>query len=130
MTIQSTNHTTIQRLRFHAASDDPLALRLRIGRELGNAAAQPPELAPNAILCVRRLRGRLAAGAHQQGIAAARAWEQALTSSLTRAMRQAARPALGDPASNAEAVHFGDRAELLSCLARDWLAGSATSHWW
>src|SRR3954469_820659 len=96
MTIQFTNHTTIQRLRFHAASNDPLALRLRIGQELGNAAPQPPELAPNAILCVRRLRGRLAQGAREQGIAAGRAWEQALAASLGRALRQAVRPALGE----------------------------------
>src|SRR5262249_12996462 len=32
--------------------------------------------------------------------------------------------------ANADAVLFADRAELLACLANDWLIGQLTLHWW
>jgi hypothetical protein len=57
-------------------------------------------------------------------------WEQALTVSLDEVARNAVRPLRQSVPTNAEAVIFADRAEMLACLALDWAYGTLTSRWW
>jgi len=57
-------------------------------------------------------------------------WERAVASAVSELMRRACRPALGAVPADAESVLFVDRAEMLSCLARDWCKGNLLAHWW
>lgn len=113
-------------------ADDPLRSRQRLARLLGGLAPQTAGLPGSAILCVRRLRdplpGVLQLTAPDAGPPVR--WQQALDDAIARLARGAARPVLGCVPANADAVWFADRAELLACLARDWLAGRLFESWW
>ena len=56
--------------------------------------------------------------------------QQAVQEKLEELTRRAARPALGPVAPNTESVVFENMAELLACLAEDWLADLAHARWW
>src|SRR5207245_2068822 len=58
------------------------------------------------------------------------AWEQAVLASLKQLVEHAAHPARYAVPSNAEAVIFADRAEMLACLASDWCEGNILTRWW
>jgi hypothetical protein len=109
--------------RISAGSPDPLAFRLRAAAWAGQAgeALHPPSLPAGAIACLRRVRCAPAA-LHPGGIA--------LREALERMLRAAARPAAGAVPAGAEAVVFADAAEMLACLAADWLDGSLPLRWW
>jgi hypothetical protein len=122
--------TTIRNLHAIGAADDPLAIRLRLERALGAADLHVPGMPPAAILCVRHLPDPLPGRLDLDALMPARAWEQAMRGALGRMVQRASSPALGAPPPNAPAVWFEDRAELLTCLARDWCAGALAEHWW
>ncbi len=103
----------------------------RVAAGLSAVRLDPPGLAPAAVLVVRRLadpvprlfdRDRL-------GPVAPR-WEVALRAELARVAAEAARPGDGAVPAGARAVLFTDRADVLACLASDWLAGTLGSRWW
>jgi hypothetical protein len=121
--------TAVQRLRVRgAAADAPR----RIDQLLAGASVHPPGLPQSAVLCVRRLADprpgalRLDSGA----IRPPPDWEAAVGDALEYELRAAARPAHGAVPSGANAVLFADRAELLACLAADWVHGELASRWW
>ncbi len=114
--------TRVGRLRVRGGAD-PQGVRAL----LGAADLHAPGLAPTAILCVRRLSARPPRAPVGP---APPEWERAVRACLEQWARRAARPALGAVPANAEAVLFADRAELLACLARDWLAGDVAGPWW
>jgi hypothetical protein len=122
----------VNSLRVRAAGLDPLTVQLRAARALNSLEPQLMDPGPAAIVCIRRLRDprpgslRLEAG----GLPLAHAWVEAVHKAIAGLARHAARPALGPVPATAEAVLFNDRAELLACLAADWVAGWATSRWW
>jgi len=123
--------SVIARLRLRGATTDPLAARLRLEALLG--AVDPPRSLPaGAILCVRRvddpLPGALPLAGH--ALRPPARWERALAESLDASNRRASRPARGPVPAGAEAVVFGDLAELLACLARDLASGLAAARWW
>lgn len=126
------DRTTISRLRIRGCATDPMLARLRAGTLLSSAALAPPGLSPAAILVVRRLRdpmsGRL--GLRGGGIRLPEEWERAVRSQVDVLARRALRPARDRDAETAEAVLFADYAELLACLARDWLHGTLQRWWW
>src|SRR5207247_6099790 len=97
-----------------------------------SAALEPPGMPGAAILIVSRfddpLPRRLAPG--RDDVIASQEWERAAQSALARCYDEAARPADGPVPSSANAVRFDDDSELLACLARDLLAGSAATAWW
>jgi len=125
--------TTITRLRVKSARLDPLTTQLRAARLVQVCDLQPHALPPAAILCIRTLRdplpGKLALH-HSLSVRPAPEWQRALTESLDALARNAARPFLGSVPTTAQAVVFMDRAELLACMARDWLNGDLIHHWW
>jgi hypothetical protein len=122
--------THIGRVRARAAERDALALRMRLGRVLGALSLRPSGVPAAAVVCVRRLSAPPLAHAAGAGLRRSLAWEVAVESSLARLVTGAARPARGFVPADAEAVVFFDRAELLACLATDWLAGAASRRWW
>src|SRR5207253_1773894 len=56
--------------------------------------------------------------------------EQAVVSKLSQLARHAVRPARGAIRTEADAVIFDDRAQLLACLAIDWCEGTLHTRWW
>ena len=98
-------------------------IRVRRLRQPGNprrrewqAARSPSRLAPEAVLCIRRV--------------CTRDETSAVETEMENSLRTAARPAHGPVPAGANAVLFADRAELLACLARDWCGGEAAARWW
>jgi hypothetical protein len=129
---QFNNATLIDHLRLRVAGADPLVARLRAAHVLETAELRPARLPPAAILCVRTLRDPLP-GRVRLDTAQPRPdplWQQALTARLDDLALRAARPLHGGVPASAQAVLFADQAELLACLALDWLGGSQPSRWW
>lgn len=119
------NHSSIRRLR--TVSSDRTRAQLELERLLAATELHPPGLSASAILCVRWMR----LPRPKPGLLRPPAgWEQSAQERLEYLARTAARPALGVVALQAEAVLFADQAELLVCLALDWLAGDLVSRWW
>jgi hypothetical protein len=134
MTTVECGTTTIGTVRAMSSTRDPLALQLALGRWLASADLRPRRLAPEAILCIRRLRDPLPGQwrwAHAD-LRPPEAWAHALTDVLDQLAQSAARPALEAVPAGAEAVVFASPAEWMACLALDWAsgAGEAVTHWW
>lgn len=93
----------------------------------------PEGLPRDAVLVLRNLAdplpGRLGADWFGPGPACV-AWERAAVTALSGVRREAAHPVDGPVPAGARAVLFDDWSQLLAALARDWLAGTLTQHWW
>jgi hypothetical protein len=113
----------VRTLRVVGASRDPLALRHGIERTLGAADLRPRGLSPSVIVCIRRLRVPMPRWEESAG-----AWQ--LDAEVRALLPGAARPFAGRVPASAWAIVFSDEAELLACLARDWLSGEGGSWWW
>lgn len=122
--------TTINKVRLIASQSDPLPLRLRVDRALRGMSLHPTELPPAAVFCVRRLPHLFSKALPLQDVGPPSGWDRALNAHLAALLRQAARPARGAVSPHAPAVLFADPAELLACLAQDWLAGRLGEYWW
>jgi hypothetical protein len=113
----------LDRVRLHGRPADAISARWWLERALdgtGHAAG----LAPGVILIVRRLYHiPPASGSGQR-------WSEWLDHRLAGLARGAARPASEPVPASCEAVLFADEAELLACLARDWLEGRVADRWW
>ena len=124
--------TVVTRLRVRSAGRDPLTVQLRVTSLLDATDLHPSDLAPSAILCIRRISDPVP-GTLRLEQSSARLppeWERAVAVRIEQFARSAARPIYESVPANAEAVLFADRAELLACLAIDWLAGDLVAHWW
>ena len=125
--------TTINRVRITGERAKSQALAMRTERLLASAQLDVNSLSPAAILVVRTLRDPLPGKWRLPRSTEAYApplWQQAVTTALEQAARSAARPIDGAVAATAQAVLFADPAEVLACLAQDWLEGSLVSRWW
>ncbi len=116
--------TYIRRLHISTNQSDPLVRQLRLARTFSSLDLQPPGLPASAILCVQKIR------APRQPAQSSYAWEQNVSASLQHLYEHAERPVKKEPAPNAQAILFSDRAELLACLAHDWYTGKLSQHWW
>ena len=109
-----------------------MAARFPIENMLNAAQIHPHGLSPQAIVIIRKLQdprpGTLRLSKTE--MRPPWVWEEAVTASIDRLARGAARPALGHVPDDAEAVLFLDRSELLTCLARDWSQGKTVQWWW
>jgi hypothetical protein len=94
----------------------------------------PDRVAPDpAIVLIRRMSLQIAeASLRSSGRdpRSAAEMERALNDSIASLIASAARPLEGAAPENARAVIFRDRAELMACLARDWLEGRVYERWW
>jgi hypothetical protein len=122
----------VSHLRVRGVGLDPLVTQLRMENLLHSTSLQPSGLAPSAIICVRRLRARLPAFLRQRhdNVPPTDAWEKSVSAKLDQLVRRAARPAHGAVPTDAEAVIFEDRAQMLACMASDWCAGNFHARWW
>ncbi|HET6980072.1 MAG TPA: hypothetical protein VFI24_27310 [Pyrinomonadaceae bacterium] len=124
--------TIVGRLRIEGARVDPAIAQLRLSTLLNGALSHPAALPPSAIVFIRKLCDPLPRSIRIQphDIRPPAIWQQALNAKLETLVTKAARPALGAVPSNAEAVVFLDRSELLASLASDWSEGQITTRWW
>jgi hypothetical protein len=124
--------TVVGRLRIRPGAADPMLARLRAATLLSSAELAPGGLSPAAILVVRKLDdplpGRL--GLRGGAMSLPLEWERAVRVRVDAAARSARRPAREAVTDAAEAVLFADYAELLACLARDWMRGALRRWWW
>jgi len=124
--------TYIGKVRATSSERDTLALRIRLSSILSTINLHPPGLPGSAIVCIRKFHDPLPGSLRLQnsGTRPPYAWEQAVQASLKQLVERGAYPARDAVPSNADAVIFADRAEMLACLARDWCEGSITGRWW
>ncbi|MCX9157399.1 hypothetical protein OPU71_14825 [Niveibacterium sp. 24ML] len=117
-------HIVQARVRGAAHAPDVQArLARRVDAALG--ALDPGD----AILCLRRAGGRIAADALERPLhRPSPDWQAVITQARSR-LAAARRPWIESVGPAAEAVRFADTAEWLACAARDLLAGTI-DHWW
>jgi hypothetical protein len=130
--IRRSDGVMIRRVRITSRLADPTAAQRRIALLLGSADMRQSRLPPSAILCVRKMRDPLP---QTKWLDPARSnlpreWEEAACMQLNRLAAGAALPGRGPVAPSAAAVVFLDQADLLACIARDWLEGTAHDKWW
>jgi hypothetical protein len=123
--------TAIHKLRIRTAERDAHAVEQRVAALLNAADLRPRALPPSSILVVRRIGpGLPPLRVDGHSVRPPADWQEAVLDLLDRAARTAQRPAGGPVPERAEAVLFLDRAELLACLAADWVDGTLAFHWW
>ena len=122
----------VARLRTQATADDALRVRLAAEALVGRIDPTLPGLAPQAVLLLRRLALPWPADSQRLGTdpRSALAFAARAEAALADAARRARRPLLDAVPEDADAVLFGDEAELLACLARDAAAGRLQRWWW
>jgi hypothetical protein len=125
---------SVRRLRVKLPPEDfdPLSVRLHLARQLSQFEPTIPWLSPSAVLCIRHLPDPRPGALRLRGgdLGPPRDWERAFLGVVEDKVRRAVRPALGFVPSDAEAVVFADRGELLACLALDLDSGLAGARWW
>jgi hypothetical protein len=122
MSFNAPRHDRIGKLRLQV----PAGQMLQPPPELRALELHPSGLPQSAIVVMRRLR-LARRGAHSQP---GSAWREAAQGAVNAALRGAVRPIGGAVARPDDAVLFADMAELLACMARDWLDGTLASRWW
>jgi hypothetical protein len=123
--------TAIHKLRIRTAERDAHAVEQRVAALLNAADLRPRALPPSSILVVRRIGpGLPPLRVDGHSVRPPADWQEAVLDALDRLARLAQRPAGGPVAERAESVLFLDRAELLACLAADWVDGTLASRWW
>jgi hypothetical protein len=85
-----------------------------------------------AILCLRHFEDPLpqTLPLDRRRLADMQHWQRAANNELTRLYREAYSPVREHVPSSAAAVLFADYADLLACMAADWLAGRLLTRWW
>ena len=117
MTVQ-VGKLTVRTAQRGAARD--AGFRVRSESLLRSLELQPPGLPERAVLIVRRMKL-----ARIDGTSAQRTRD-----ALADLRRRAARPLAGPVEASADAVLFGDEAELLTCLTSDLVHGTARGRWY
>lgn len=123
---------TINRLHCPLPARQPVVARLALEALAAEVADVPAGQPPQSLLVVRQLALEV------PGLSLARlpdsgqrlAAGRGAGSLLADAWAQAAQPAHGPVPAQANAVRFGDPAELLACIARDGLTGGLDRWWW
>ena len=111
---------------------DAAAARVRVSSLLSTADLEPACVPPASIFIVRSLSDpaprELSSDASSPRVAAR--WSRAVQRQLDDLYQHAVRPANGFVGRSAAAVVFRDPAELIACLARDFLNGVLAGCWW
>lgn len=122
----------ICKLNIHASSGAVPALRMGVAKMLNAVDFRPRGMPPSAILMVDKISEKMPSDAAvlRPNIAAKKRWESALKGRLDKVYQSAVRPHKGRVSAGAKAIVFSDQAELVACLCRDIIEGTATSKWW
>lgn len=132
MNILRENELAIGRLSVKSAETERLAARLHFERLFAAENFLPPELPPNAALCIRKIRDpqpRVLA-LNRAGARFSEAWRNSVAREIENFYARAVRPIRQTVPASAESVVFLDESELLACLASDWLCGRLRESWW
>jgi len=126
------NQTVVRRLRVKGRKLDPLAAQLRLENLLQIADLHPTWLPASAVVCLRNVRDPLPRTLRLQSRTPAQSilWQKAISAAVEEKIRGAARPINGTLDAEANAVIFKHQAELLVCLATDWVNDRVSSGWW
>ena len=124
--------TSIRRATARGVQLDGIAARRNTERLLGKMPDTVPGMSASAVLCVRQVSVHVRSKPRysQPGSNVLGDESRLLSDKMESLARQAARPALGPVPAHAEAVLFADRAEVLSCLARDHVRHLLAHGWW
>ncbi len=122
------NFSVISKLRVSGNRRDALSQRLFFERLFGAADFHPPGVPPRALVCIRKLNAP-PLESRRSGVLSLD-WEIGIRRAVERLARRAFRPVREIVPAEAESVLFEDKAEMLACLARDWLAGALAGNWW
>ena len=115
----------IRRAAVRGVQLDGIAARRSTELLLSKMPDNVPGMSATAVLCVREMSVHVQSRARY-----VKSGSSILGAEMERIARQAVRPAHGPVPPNAEAVVFADRAELLSCLARDYVRHLLLQGWW
>jgi hypothetical protein len=124
--------TSIGVVRIRATSGDALSDRQRVAVLLAHTSLKARALPPSSVLVVRKMRDPMPGfdWFRQQRLRVPARWEEEAARQLDGFASVAARPALSSVPATAESVLFLDRAELLACLAMDWVHRRVRTSWW
>lgn len=94
-------------------------------------------MSPSAILMVDKIVETMpnssingSSSDSRSALTAKKQWESALKERLDSVYKKALRPHKGRLSGSSKAVVFNDQAELVACLCRDIIEGSANHKWW
>jgi hypothetical protein len=123
--------TLIGRLVLRQSVPDPAAAKRAAGPLLSGAWLRPRGLSTSSVLVIRSLADPLPGLVALDSLTPLpQRWEHAVAERVAEAAGTAARPAVEHVPATSNAVLFADRAELLACLASDWINGRAWTRWW
>jgi hypothetical protein len=128
--LEFADKTMINRVLIQSRLSDPPSAQRRVAGLLATARWDT-HLPPSAVLRIRRLYDPLpgADWLDRNRVVPSQQWEQALGRNLDHLASEAARPVSNPVPPSAEAVLFLDKAEMFTCLARDWLGGTLRTNW-
>src|SRR5215204_5080698 len=126
------NLSIISRLKIAGKQADALSARLFFERLFGGANFHPPGIPARSVVCIRKINAPPFKNYRPDFGTANLAldWETGIRREVEKSSRRAFRPIRETVPANAESVVFEDRAEMLACLAQDWLGGALAEHWW
>jgi len=119
----ATGTGALRKVTLRSADRDALRVRRGFERAIATVEWRPAGLPTGAILLVRRLTAMTDASVQAP-------FGERVTQALRRHADRARRPWIERDVADAEAVFFADEAELVACLARDWLRGLVADRWW
>ena len=119
----ATGTAALRKVTLRSADRDALRVRRGFERAIATVEWRPAALPTGAILLVRRLVAMTNASVEAS-------FGERVTQALRRHADRARRPWIERDVADAEAVFFTDEAELVACLARDWLRGLVAERWW
>jgi hypothetical protein len=133
MQIPFENKTLISKLRVKGFGVDSLAARLSFEKMFSENDFLPKGLPAKAIICIKHLRDPKPQTLQLQGFNlgnSSRIWQHSVSAEIERLYRRAVRPIRETVPTNTECIVFADDAELLACLAKDWIRGNLNECWW
>jgi len=119
----ATGTAALRKVTLRSADREALRVRRGFERAVATVDWRPAGLPTGAILLVRRLTAMT-----DDSVQAP--FGERVTQALRRHADRARRPWIERDVADAEAVFFADEAELVACLARDWLRGLVADRWW
>lgn len=127
----------ICQLNVRSSAGDTRALRLGVSQMLNAVDFRPSGMSPSAILMVDKIVETMPSGSlngsssnNRAALAAKQQWKSALKERLDSVYKKALRPHKGRLSGSSKAVVFSGQAELVACLCRDIIEGSAQHKWW
>ncbi len=133
MQIPFENKTLISKLRVKGFGVDSLAARLSFEKMFSENDFLPKGLPAKAIICIKHLRDPKPQTLQLQGFNlgnSSHIWRNSVSAEIERLYRRAVRPIRETVSNNTECIVFADDAELLACLAKDWIRGNLLGCWW